>query len=147
MKVKVAANHVENFLITRHANELTMEAFKTLKAYVTGVETKQNNAAAAEAAKKAPPPPQNRTAAPGTGWAKTQNVWTEAEEAALRSEFASGLSAEAISKRHNRSIGGIAARLVKLGIIARREDLPGYAEYEATTAKYREAQPGNTIQK
>lgn len=132
MKVQVAANHVENFLITRHANELTMEAFKTLKAYCKGIETKTERSVAKEkeTAKSVTPTattsvPQQKKKPPMT------KLWTPEEEEKLKAEFSCHLDAETMARVHERTIGGIAARLVKLGCIKERSDLPGYDEYEA----------------
>ncbi len=43
--------------------------------------------------------------------------WTEEEELKLIEEFKQGVSMADIAKRHNRKIGGISARLMKLGLI------------------------------
>lgn len=136
MKVQVAANHVENFLLTRHADELTMEAFKTLKAYVKGAETKRVNAAPMT------PPAQQRPAnTVQTDDGQNIKLWTPEEETTLRAEFASKLDAATIARLHERTIGGIAARLVKLGCIKHRSELPGFDEYEAAMKSNRAALP------
>ena len=49
--------------------------------------------------------------------------WTVDEEQRLISEFESGASIEQMSITHERSKGGIAARLVRLGKIDERSDL------------------------
>ena len=128
MKVQVAANHVENFLITRHANELTMEAFKTLKAYCKGIETKTERSASHE---KEPPKPAVKAATPAQKKkAPPTKLWTPEEEEKLKAEFSCNIDAATMARIHERTIGGIAARLVKLGCIKERSDLPGYDEYE-----------------
>ena len=48
--------------------------------------------------------------------------WTLAEEALLRAEYQSGMSCAVLAKKHRRTRGAIASRLVRLGVIACRRD-------------------------
>lgn len=139
MKVLVACNHVENFLLEHNADMLTMEAFKALAAYAKGVDTKtaKNRPSYREKSSHFKPvpaaPPEPIRSGPASGM-----PWTPEEESKLRSEFLSGISAPAMAQKHNRTIEAVAARLVKLHCINAREELPGYNEYrDAIRATYK----------
>ena len=49
--------------------------------------------------------------------------WTEQEEEELVNEYTSGCSVSEIAKMHKRKIGGIKARLVRLGFAKYRKDI------------------------
>ena len=61
--------------------------------------------------------------------------WTGAEETQLLREFESKMPSAEIAENHKRTIEAIAARLVKLGKLQSREDLPGYAEYRESLGR------------
>lgn len=120
MKIKVACNIVENFLITHNADAYTTEAFTALAGYVKGVETRMGS-------KSAPIlPPSRPVAPPQKPYGK---AWDKLEENALKAEFYSGIGSQTMAQRHERTIEAIAARLVKLGCIKSRDELLGYSEY------------------
>lgn len=130
MKIKVACNIVENFLLTNHADLYTMDAFTAMSGYVKGLETKREKKAASSAARSVP------ADSPSPLYGKP---WDKTEENALSAEFYSGMSAKMMAQNHGRTIEAIAARLVKLGCITRRDDLPGYAEYRSMVASHARA--------
>lgn len=49
--------------------------------------------------------------------------WTDIDDEQLKKYFLSGMSKKEMSKAFGRSSGGIAARLVRLGMIEQRKDL------------------------
>lgn len=139
MKVLVACNYVENFLLEHNADALTMEAFKALAAYAKGVDTKTAKSRPSYREKSPhfkPAPTAN--AEPARSGPASGTPWTTDEESKLRSEFLSGISAPVMAQNHNRTIEAIAARLVKLRCINAREELAGYNEYrDAIRATYK----------
>lgn len=48
--------------------------------------------------------------------------WSEQEDERLRDDFGSGMSVADLARSHERTHGAIAARLVRLGLVAGRED-------------------------
>lgn len=137
MKVLVACNHVENFLLEHNADMLTMEAFKALAAYAKGVDTKNTKSKPSyrERSPRFQPVPKSEPVRNGSA---SGAPWSAEEESRLRSEFLSGISAPVMAQKHNRTIEAVAARLVKLRCITTRDELPGYNEYrDAIRATYK----------
>ena len=132
MKLQVAINLVDNFLIEHNADIATVEAFKQLAAYAKGIETKSQNGTFQM--KQAPAPGSLPTAV-HTGKRAYGMPWTGAEEAQLLREFDSKMPSADIASAHHRTIEAIAARLVKLGRLKSREELPGYAEYRESLGR------------
>lgn len=148
MKIQVACNILDSFLHEHEADILTREAFTALSAYARGLETKRSKAATKEPASAVPttpspaPPPEvsepsdmapvypHRSGAGGSPWSKR-------EDNMLKAEYYSSMSARTMAQRHERTIEAIAARLVRLGCINAREDLPGYTEYREAIARRR----------
>ena len=150
MKIQVACNILDSFLHEHDADILTREAFTALSAYARGLETKRSKAVAEKSAPAAPtaslplPAPAPETAEPvdvppvypprsGAGG----SPWSKREDNMLKAEFYSSMSARTMAQRHERTIEAIAARLVRLGCIKAREDLPGYIEYREAIARRR----------
>lgn len=138
MQIKIAANIVENFLLANNAPLDVREAFKALSAYSRGIETKRKNRAAESTStyvNELPPLPAtltSSTTSPPNNSARRRpggRPWTREEESQLRSEFLSGLATKQLAQLHGRTIEAIAARLVELGCIKHRDELPGYTEY------------------
>lgn len=131
MKIQVAINLVDNFLIEHNADIATVEAFKQLAAYAKGIETKSQNGSFQM--KQAPAP--GSSFSPPSGKRAYGMPWTGAEEAQLLREFHSKMPTAEIAAAHHRTIEAIAARLVKIGQLKSREELPGYAEYRESLGR------------
>jgi hypothetical protein len=59
---------------------------------------------------------------------KAGKTWTEQEDKQLIAEFKSEMMLDEICTNHQRNIGGIASRLVRLNLIKDRKELEGYSE-------------------
>lgn len=132
MKLQVAINLVDNFLIEHNADIATIEAFRQLAAYAKGIETKAQNG---NYTMRQAPAPGSSPAAASNGKKVYGMPWTGAEETQLLREFESKMPSAEIAENHKRTIEAIAARLVKLGKLQSREDLPGYAEYRESLGR------------
>lgn len=146
VKIQVAYDTLAAFLEQNRAGLAEEEALKTLASYAKGVETRTLRSQRPPVSYGRPtgaytPSPVPRTPAPRVPSAGGSNniargiPWSDAEDAQLRGEFASGFSASAMATNHGRTIEAIAARLVRLHCINDREDLPGYIEYRQTVAR------------
>lgn len=60
------------------------------------------------------------------------SLWSAYEERQLKNEFACGMTGPQIAVSHQRTVGAIAKRLLKLKIIQSADELPGYDEYVQT---------------
>ena len=136
MKVQIACNILDNFLHEHNADLLTREAFTALTAYAKGVETKRTKTEPKTTAEKAAPVNVGKSYPPGH-LPGSGSPWSNKEDNLLKAEFYSGMSAKAMAQKHERTIEAIAARLVRLKCILKREELPGYIEYRESIARSR----------
>lgn len=108
----------------------TQEALRIMRALADGIDPESGETLSAEAVFQCPPVVrafhravlaleyiEGRERSKKTPPAKAGKPWSRAEDALVCEELRRGIDFHQIAKTHNRSVGSIVARLVKLGKI------------------------------
>lgn len=86
------------------------------------IEWRVDEVTARQGSHKGPSLADRRLAAGASRWGK---LWTEEEDAQLREEHASGMNLDGMAEVHDRNVGGIRSRLIRLGLQGGDQAGPG----------------------